>query len=238
MLQSFSGALEIWASKCGHHCLMVPPCVNVHSGFYIVLQSPHVTCLVHLFMHCDRRSFHQFMQLKKSNSVSEVCSQVLGNTTACVCVCGGSCIRESRVYMEGKINELLECLHGHAPLPVRRLVTGVWTTARGILYPQRKPHPQASGEWLFVVVTCEALLLKRILVLSPAFKAKLIHGSNKVSFLGFSRVWSESYRRASSMPCILSSPVIFFFFFNSMLSCIPYSRLVNCDQFKTLRVVL
>lgn len=32
---------------------------------------------------------------------------------------------------------------------------------RGTLYPRRKPHPPAPGEWLFVMVTWEASLLKR-----------------------------------------------------------------------------
>lgn len=89
---------------------------------------------------------------------------------------------KARFALKADVNELLK-VDRVSMLPARRLVTGVWSTARGTLYPQRKPHPWASGEWLFVVVTCEALLLKRILVLSLTFEVKLIRGNNKVSFL-------------------------------------------------------
>lgn len=65
-----------------------------------------------------------------------------------------------------------------APSPPSK---GGWSQAcgpqpEGHSIPLRKPHPQASGEWLFVVVTCGALLLKRILVLRLAFEAQLVHG--------------------------------------------------------------
>ena len=44
------------------------------------------------------------------------------------------------------------------------LVTDERTRAWGIFYLQRKPHPEAAGERLFVILTCEPLLLKRNLV--------------------------------------------------------------------------
>lgn len=119
-----------------------------------------------------------------------------------------------------------QCPHGQAPLPVRRPVSGVWTTARGLLYPRRKPHPQASGECLFVVVTCE-VLLKRIRVPSFTFRAKLIRG--------------RSTSHVSHVePCVFSEPrktipAFSDLFLISTLSCVPYSCLVNCGQFKTLR---
>lgn len=51
-----------------------------------------------------------------------------------------------------------------SPVPARQQITGVWSAAKGILYPQKKPHPRDSREWLFVAVTRDALLLKRVLV--------------------------------------------------------------------------
>lgn len=129
--------------------------------------------------------------------------------------------------MKGKINQLLEVhsVSSQAPVPVRWPVTGVWTTARGLLYPWRKPHPRASGECLFVVVTCEALLLKRILVPSFTSRAKLICGSSTSRIPHVKpRVFSEPLK---------TIPAFSDLFFISTLSCIPYSCLVNCGQFKT-----
>lgn len=83
--------------------------------------------------------------------------------------------------MNRKMNELLQV----DSVPMVRLVSQYdgWSQAcgpqpEGYSIPRGNPILQAAGEWLFVVVTCEALLLKRILVLRLTFEAKLVHVSN------------------------------------------------------------
>lgn len=119
---------------------------------------------------------------------------------------------------------------------VRRQIWGVWLAARGILYPPRKPHPQSSGEWLFVVLTCEALLLKKSPCPGSYLQgSSLVCDSDKVCFLVFGHVWSEGHWEEDiwHLSCVFSRLVIYYFI--SMLSCVPYSHHVDCDQFKTLR---
>lgn len=84
----------------------------------------------------------------------------------------------------------------------------MWAAARGILYPQRKPHPEASGERLFVVLTCEALLVERILVLSLAFKAKLNRDSNfKSRFSCLALSVPQSHKTVAFLECHVFSHV-------------------------------
>lgn len=107
------------------------------------------------------------------------------------------------------------------------MATGARTGARGIFYLQRKPHPEALGERLFVMLTCEPLLLKRNLVPSEAqlrgqcsFMLNLCVSCKSGERL-FSGAPEDSWR----------------FIFTATLLCVPHARPVNCDLFKIERDV-
>lgn len=112
-----------------------------------------------------------------------------------------------------------------SPVPARQQIAGVWSAAKGILYPQKKPHPWDSWEWLFVAVTCDVLLFKRILV--PEFylwdKTNPRRQQSPVSSTGPCVVWTLQKTDATLVSaCSFSIPAMYFFFI-SRLSWIPWS---------------
>lgn len=107
------------------------------------------------------------------------------------------------------------------------LVTDERTRARGTFYLQRKPHPEASGERLFVILTCQPLLFKRNLVPGEAQLREWC------SFMLNSCVSCKSRKRLSSHPPEDSCCLIFI----ATLLCVPHSHPVNCEVFKIVRDV-
>lgn len=107
------------------------------------------------------------------------------------------------------------------------LVTDERSGAGGTLYLQRKPHPEASGERLFVILTCELLLLKRNLV--PG-EAQL---RDQCSLMLNSCVSCKLRERRFSGAPEDSWRLIFI----ATLLCLPRSRSVNRDLFKIVRGV-